>query len=63
VATSHKKTAAAIAIMTAIFAVIGMTIFHLSLPIGCAVAVIGILIGRGVARGKFSRTPDATKRD
>ena len=61
--TSHKKTGAAIAIMAAIIAVIGMTIFHLSIPIGCDIAVIGILIGTGVARGKFSRTPGATKRN
>jgi len=60
-ATSNRRTGAAIAILTAIFAVVGMTIFHLSIPIGCALAVVGMLIGTGVARGKFSRPPDAEK--
>jgi len=60
-ATSHRTMGRAIAILTAIFAAVGMTVFHLSIPIGCAIAAIGIAIGTGVARGKFSRPPDAEK--
>jgi CBS-domain-containing membrane protein len=62
-AASQRKTGAAIAIVTAIGAVVAMTIFHLEIPIGCAIAVTGIVIGTGVARGKFSSAPDATKRN
>jgi len=60
---SAKRTGAAIAIFAAIIAAVGMTIFHLSIPIGCGIAVVGMLIGTGVARGKFSSTPDATKKN
>ena len=62
-ATSQRRTGAAIVIVTAIGAAVGMTIFHLNIPIGCAIAVIGIVIGAGVARGRFSRSPDAEKKN
>ena len=61
-ATSEKRVGAAIAIIAAIFAAVGMIVFHLSIPIGCGIAVVGMLIGTGVARGKFSRPPDADKK-
>jgi len=60
-ATSHRRAGAAITIFAAIIALVGLTIFHLSIPIGCGIAVIGIVIGAGVARGRFSRTQDGTK--
>ena len=60
-ATSYKRVGAAIAILAAIFAVLGMAIFHLSIAIACSIAVLGIVIGTGVTRGKFSRPPDASK--
>jgi len=62
-ATSHRRTGAAITILAAIFAAVGMTVFHLGIPIGCGIAVVGMLIGTGVARGKFSRPPDAEKKN
>jgi len=62
-ARSEKRAGAAIAILAAIGAAVGMTVFHLSIPIGCGIAVVGILIGTAVARGRFSRTPDAEKKN
>ena len=62
-ARSQKRVGAAIAILAAIFAVVGMTVFHLSIPIASAIAFIGIAIGTGVARGRFSRTQDLTKKN
>ena len=62
-ARSEKRAGAAIAILAAIGAAVGMTVFHLSIPIGCGIAVVGILIGSGVARGKFSHTQDVEKKD
>jgi hypothetical protein len=62
VATSHRRAGVAITILAAIGAVVGMTMGHLSIPIGCGIAVIGIVIGAGVARGRFSRTPAVEKK-
>ena len=58
----HKTIGAAIAIAAAMFAAIGLVAVHLSSPIAVGIAVIGIVIGTGVARGSFSSTPDTTKR-
>jgi len=58
---SARRTGAAVAILGAIVAVAG-ALGHLNVPIAGGVAVIAIVIGSGVARGKFSRTPDSTKR-
>ena len=58
---TRQERGAAIAIVIAIGSAVGMTIFHLSIPIGCAIAGIGISIGTGVARGKFSCAGDSGK--
>jgi len=61
--TTNRKIGAAIAIVAALIAVAGLTVAHLGVPISCGIAVIGIAIGTGVARGKFSSAPNATKKD
>jgi phosphate/sulfate permease len=58
----HRKIGAAIAIVAALIAVAGLTVAHLGVPISDGIAVVGILIGVGVARGKFSSAPDAAKK-
>ena len=60
-ARTERRPGAAIVILAAIGAAAGMTIGHLSIPIGCGIAVIGIVIGTGVARGRFSRADDSGK--
>ena len=60
---SEKRAGAAIAILAAIIAAAGLMFGHLAVSTGVGVAVVGILIGTGVARGKFSRTEDTTKRN
>ena len=61
--TTNRKVGAAIAIVAALVAVAGITVAHLGVPISCGIAVIGIAIGTGVARGKFSSVPDTTKKN
>ena len=61
--TSRQQTGAAITILAALGSVIGLTVGHLSIPIAVGIAVIGIVIGTGVARGRFSRVSDAPKRN
>jgi len=58
--TSERRTGAAIAVLAAIGSAIGLTAGYLSIPVGVGIAVVGILIGTGVARGKFSNPPDST---
>jgi hypothetical protein len=58
----HRKIGAAIAFVAAVIAVIGLVAAHLSGPIAVGIAVIGIVIGTGVARGSFS-SPDVTKKN
>jgi hypothetical protein len=60
--TGQRKIGAAIAIVAALFAAVGLMAVHISSPIAVGIAVIGIVIGTGVARGNFSSTPDTTKR-
>jgi phosphate/sulfate permease len=61
--TANRKLGAAIAIVAALIAVAGLTVAHLGVPISDGIAVVGILIGVGVARGKFSRAPNTTKKN
>jgi uncharacterized membrane protein (UPF0136 family) len=58
---SHKKIGAAIALVIALLAAVGRLTgyFHIQAAVG--LAIVGIVIGTGVARGAFSST-DASKR-
>jgi hypothetical protein len=60
---SARQTGSAIVIIATIGAVIGLVFFHLSITVAVGIAVIGILIGTGVARGRFSATADSTKKN
>jgi hypothetical protein len=60
---SHQTVGIAIVIVAALIAVFALTIAHLDIPVGVGIAVVGLLIGTGVARGKFSSVPDSTKRN
>jgi uncharacterized membrane protein (UPF0136 family) len=57
----HKKIGAAIALVIALLAAVGRLTgyFHIQAAVG--LAIVGIVIGTGVARGAFSST-DASKR-
>jgi len=55
--TSHQKSGAAIAILAALGSVIGLVTGYLSRPSAVGIAIIGIVIGTGVARGVFSPAP------
>jgi len=61
--TANRKLGTAIVLVTAIGAAIGVIggSFNITLAVGAA--VIGIIIGTAVARGRFSTAPDATKRN
>jgi hypothetical protein len=61
--TKNKKIGAAIVLVTAIVAGIGLLAGYFSITPAVGLAVAGILIGTGVARGKFSAVPDANKRN
>ncbi len=61
--TTNRKIGAAITIGAALIAVAGLTIVHLDIPIAVGIAVVGLLIGTGVARGKFSSAQDSSKRN
>ena len=52
--TSERMAGAVIAIAAAIFAVAGLAIGQRGVPIAGAIAAVGIMIGTGLARGKFS---------
>jgi len=61
--TPHKRIGAGIALVTAIGAATGVVVGILHLTPAVGAAVIGIVIGTGVARGMFSTAPDASKKD
>ncbi len=61
--TTNKKLGTAIVLVPAIGAAIGVIVGVLSITTAVGVAVIGILIGTAVARGRFSTAPDATKKN
>ena len=59
----NKKIGAAFALATAIVAAIGLLTGYFSVQPGVGLAVVGIVIGTGVARGAFSGSPDAAKKN
>jgi hypothetical protein len=59
---SKKRTGIVIIVLGAIMAAFA-ALGHVQVPIAAGIAVIAILIGNAVARGKFSRPPDAGKRE
>jgi len=61
--TSHRKLGIAIILVTAIATAIGVVVGFLSITSAVGLAVVGIVIGTGVARGMFWTTPDVTKRN
>jgi hypothetical protein len=61
--TTQRKIGVAIILVTAIAATIGVVVGVLSITSAVGLAVIGILIGTGVTRGRFSTAPDATKKN
>ncbi len=62
-APSKKTKGAAIAIFAATGSVVALSAGHVSIPISVVIAILGIGIGAGFARGMFSTKPDATKRN
>jgi hypothetical protein len=62
-APSKRTKGAAIAIFAATGSVVALSAGHVSIPISVVIAILGIGIGAGFARGMFSTKPDVTKRD
>jgi hypothetical protein len=60
--TTNRKLGAAISLATAIGAATGVIVGFLNTHTAVGIAVIGIVIGTGVARGMFSTVPNATKK-
>ncbi len=58
---TNKKIALVIILTTAVAAAIGLMTGFVTITTGVGIAVCGIVIGTGVARGAFSRTPKGTK--
>ena len=63
IVTRNRKIGAGIALATAMLAAAGLLIGFFNIQPAAGLAVVGIVIGTGVARGAFSVTPDATKRN
>jgi general stress protein CsbA len=61
--TTHRKIGVAVVLFTAMLAVAGLVMGYLSITIAVGIAVIGILIGTAVARGRFSNATNVTKRN
>jgi len=61
--TTHRNLGIAIIVVPAIIAAIGVVAGFLSITSAVGLAVVGLLIGTGVARGRFSSVPDATKKN
>ena len=59
---TNKKIGAAVALVTALIAAIGLLVGYFSIQPAVGLAVVGIVIGAGVARGAFSSRP-AVKKD
>ena len=57
--TTHRTLGAVIALAAATGVIVGF--LHVNAAVGAA--VIGIVIGTGIARGMFSTAPDATKKN
>jgi hypothetical protein len=59
--TTNPKLGAAIALVSALGAAIGLLAGYLNVQPAVGVAVAGMVIGTGVARGAFSATTGTTK--
>jgi hypothetical protein len=60
--TANQKAGAAVAILCAIGSVIALLLGYLGSASAIGVAIVGIVIDTGVARGAFSSTPNVTKK-
>jgi len=58
---ANKKVAIVIVLGTTIMAAVGLLTGFLSVQPAVGLAVVGIVIGTGVARGAFSASPDGKK--
>jgi len=58
----NRKIGAAVALVTAIVAAIGLLTGYFNIQPAVGLAVVGIVIGTGIARGAFSSPPDTSKR-
>jgi hypothetical protein len=63
IVTTNRKLGAAIALVTAIVAAVGLLTSFLNVAPAIGLALAGIVIGTGVAGGAFSATPHETKRN
>ncbi len=61
--TAHRKLGVAIILVTAILAAIGAVAGFLGITSAVGLAVVGLLIGTAVARGRLSTVLDATKKN
>ncbi|HMD76502.1 MAG TPA: hypothetical protein VKG86_03915 [Terracidiphilus sp.] len=61
--TTNRKLGAAITLAAAAGAAMGVLAGYVSITTAVGAAVFGIVIGTGAARGRFSTTPDATKKN
>ncbi len=61
--SAERRIGAAITLGVALLAAIALLVGHIPSSIAGGIAVAGILIGTGVAKGKFSRTQDAGKKN
>ena len=59
---NQKKIAAAVVLITAVIAAAGLLVGFLKIQPAVGLAVVGIVIGTGIARGAFSSPPDANKK-
>jgi len=62
VLATKKKLGAAITLATALLAAGGLLTGYLHIQPAVGLAVAGIVIGAGVARGAFSARPDAARK-
>jgi len=60
--TANRKIGSAIAIIGALIAAGGLAVGAFSIQVGVGIAVVAILIGTGVMRGKFSATAQSGKK-
>jgi len=61
--TRNRKLGTVITLVTAVGAALGVLAGYISITTAVGAAVIGIVIGTAVARGRFSSAPDAEKRN
>ncbi|MGO8797080.1 MAG: hypothetical protein ACLQLC_19850 [Candidatus Sulfotelmatobacter sp.] len=61
--TTNHKNGVTITLVAAIAAAAGLLTGYLSHVVAAGIAVIGILVGTGVSRGKFSSATAAGKRN